>query len=214
MSKQGTETVLVDRIINLDRKACLEGLGLETIGVDENASYLAVNDQMSIGIPGVYAVGDLTGPLSRHYSHLSSEGGIVAAENAMGLESAINPKIFTRVLFTQPQIACVGLTAKEAKAAGYDVLVGTAPYSMNPFGMITNEKEGIVEVVADSQYGELLGTHFLGTGACELAGQAVLAIKFEATVEDLAKTPFPHPTLSESLAEAARDALGTSIYLP
>ena len=85
---------------------------------------------------------------------------------------------------------------------------------MNPFGMIISENEGIVEVVADKQYGEVLGVHFIGTAASEMAGQAVLAIQMEATVEELSRASFPHPTLSESLAEAARDALGKPIYLP
>ena len=85
---------------------------------------------------------------------------------------------------------------------------------MNPYGMILSENEGIVEVVAEKRYGEVLGVHFIGTAASEMAGQAVLAIQMEATLDELANAPFPHPTLSESLAEAARDALGKPIYLP
>jgi len=92
--------------------------------------------------------------------------------------------------------------------------MGSAPLSMNPFGMILSENDGIVEVVADKKYGEILGVHLIGTAASEMAGQAVLAIQMEATLDDLDKTPLPHPTLSESLAEAARDALGKPIYLP
>ena len=213
-SKDGRETVVVDRVISIERAASLKDLGLKRINLDEEGTYLKVNSKMETGTEGVYAVGDLTGPQSRHYSHLASEEGIIAAENAMGQDASINPRTFTRVVFTQPQIACVGLTTREAKNAGYDVVVGEAPYGMNPFGMIISENLGIVEVVADKRYGEVLGVHFIGKGASEMAGQAILAIQMEATIEELSKTSFPHPTMSESLAEAARDALGKPIFLP
>ena len=119
-----------------------------------------------------------------------------------------------RVAYTHPQVACVGLTSREAKQAGYDVVTGSAPLSMNPFGMITAQSEGLVEVVADKKYGEILGAQMIGHGAAEMVGQGVLAIQMEATLDELARAPFPHPTLSESVAEAARDALGWPLYLP
>jgi dihydrolipoamide dehydrogenase len=140
--------------------------------------------------------------------------GIVAAENAMGDGASLNPKIQTRVLFTHPEVACVGLTPKEAKGKGYEVVVGTAPLSMNPLGMILAENEGIIEVVADKTYGEILGLHIIGKSASEMIGQALIAIHMEATLDELAAIPFPHPTFSESLTEAVRDALGKPIYLP
>jgi dihydrolipoamide dehydrogenase len=213
-SKDGHETIGVDYVITIERGAALKDLGLKVINLNEDSQYLKVNNKMETGIEGVYAIGDLTGPQSEHYSHLAAEKGIIAAENAMGQDAAINPRTFTRILFTHPEIACVGLTPKEAKNAGYNVMVGAAPCSMNPFGMILSENEGIIEIVAEKKYGEILGVHLIGTAASEMAGQAVMAIQMEMTVEELTKTPFPHPTLSESLAEAARDALGKPIYLP
>jgi dihydrolipoamide dehydrogenase len=213
-TKDDPETVIVDRLLSVERQASLKDLGLENIDLDEKEAYLKVNDRMETEAPGVYAIGDLTGRQSRHYSHLASEGGIIAAENAMGHEAALNPRTFTRVVFTQPQVACAGLTRKEAIKAGYEVVVGSAPLSMNPFGMILAENEGIVEVVADKSYGEILGVHMIGTGASEMIGQALMAIQLEATLDDLASMSFPHPTLSESLAEAAREALGRPIYIP
>ena len=106
------------------------------------------------------------------------------------------------------------LVARRLSDLGYEVMTGAAPLSMNPFGMIISQNEGLVEVVAEKKYGEVLGMHFIGQGACEMAGQAVLALQMEATLEDLTRVTFPHPTLSESVAEAARDALGIPIYLP
>jgi len=122
--------------------------------------------------------------------------------------------VITTVLVNQLEVACVGLIPREAKEKGFDVIVGAAPLSMNPFGMILAENEGLVEMMAEKTSGEVLGVHIIGTAAAEMIGQAVVAIQMEATLEELDKTPFPRLTLSESLAEAARDALGKPIYLP
>ena len=212
--KDKDETIAVDHVISLRRGASITGLGLDTVGFDEKGDFIKVNQRMESGVADIYAIGDIAADETRHYSHLSSTGGIVAAENAMGMESFFDHRTIARVLFTQPQVACVGLTSKEAKDAGYDVATGAAPLSMNPFGMVLSQTEGIVEIVAEKKYGEVLGIHIIGEGACEMAGQAVLAIQMEATLEELARAVFPHPTLSESLPEAARECLGRAIYLP
>ena len=213
-AKDGTETVALDTLLTLERVPALKGIGLSSINLEEESPFLAVNDRMETSVQGIYAIGDLTAPSEDHYSHRAAQTGIVAAENAMGKTVSVNPRTLTRVIFTQPEVASVGLSAKEARDHGYETVVGSAPLSMNPFGMILAENEGLIEVVADKRYGEILGIRMIGTAASEMAGQAVLAIQMEATLEDLDKTPFPHPTLSESLAEAARDALGKPIYLP
>ena len=212
-SRDKEQSVSVDLVISLRRGAALQNLGLETISLDSKAPYLRVNERMETDAPGVYAVGDLAAPEERHYSHLASSGGIVAAENAMGAVGALNPRTAVRVAYTSPQVACVGLTSREAKEQGFAVIEGAAPLSMNPKGMILSQTQGLVEIVADRRYGEVLGVHFIGDGVEEMAGTGALAIQMEATLEELARVPFPHPTLSESLADAARDALGRAIYL-
>jgi dihydrolipoamide dehydrogenase len=213
-AKNKSEAVEMDRIITLKRSADFEDIGLHTVGLHEESDFITVNDRMETAKDGIYAIGDLSAPEIRHYSHLASSGGIIAAENAMGLNRPFDIRADTRMVFTQPQVACIGLTKKEAKKAGYEVVVGSAPLSMNPFGMILSQNEGIVEIVAEKKYGEVLGVHILGEGACEMAGQAALAIQMEITLEELANAAFPHPTLSESLPEAARECLGQAIYLP
>jgi dihydrolipoamide dehydrogenase len=212
--KDREESVVVDRVIALRRGAALSHLGLETVGLDEKAPFIAVDERMATGVDGIYAIGDIAASETRHYSHMASEGGIIAAENIAGLNSSFDSRTVTRVLFTQPQVACIGLTGKDAKKRGYDVVTGSAPLSMNTFGMLVSQNNGIVEVVAEKKYGEILGIHLIGEGVSEMAGQAVLAIQMEATLEELARSTFPHPTLSESVAEAARECLGRPIFLP
>jgi dihydrolipoamide dehydrogenase len=212
--KDKEQSLQVDLVIAIRRTASVNDLGLETVGLDVKAGFIQVNERMETGVKGLYAIGDLTGPEEKHYSHASSTSGLVAAENAMGLNRVFDERAVARVIFTNPQIATVGLRGKEAKAMGYDAVTGSAPLSMNTFGMMTAQTDGLVEVVADKRYGEILGVHIIGDGACEMIGQAVLAIQQEMTLEELAQTIFPHPTLSESIAEAARDALGQAIYLP
>ncbi|MFH1487679.1 MAG: FAD-dependent oxidoreductase [Pseudomonadota bacterium] len=197
----------VDLLLTLERDASLKGL-------DEESTFLPVNDKAETAAEHVYAIGDLTAPPGKRYSHRAAGMGLVAAENAMGNQAFFNPGSLVRVLFTHPEAAAIGLTPKEAKQQGYDVIVGTAPLAMNPLGMILAEDEGVVEVVGDKKYGEILGVHILGPGASEMTGAALCCIKLEATPDTLAGMAFPHPTLSESLAEAARDALGKPIYLP
>lgn len=212
--KDKEQSFQVDRVIAIRRTAAVKDLGLETVGLDVKTGFIQVNERMETGVKGLYAIGDLTGPEEKHYSHAASTSGLVAAENAMGLNRVFDERAAARVIFTSPQIATVGVTGKEAKAMGYEVVTGGAPLSMNTFGMMTAQTDGLVEVVADKRYGEILGVHIIGDSACEMIGQAVLAMQQEMTLEELAQTMFPHPTLSESIAEAARDALGQAIYLP
>lgn len=215
MAVKGKEEILeVDLVITVRRRAALQGLGLETVGLDGTEAFIRVDERMQTRVKGLFAVGDVTSPEEKQYSHLASLGGFVAAENAMGLSRSLDEGTLTRIVFTKPQIACVGLTGKEAKEKGYEALVGSAPLSMNTFGMMTAQTEGLVEVVAEKRYGQILGIHMIGDRVSEMAGEGVLAVQQEMTLEELAQTTFPHPTLSESLAEAARDALGIPIYLP
>ena len=213
-TKEGQEEKVVDAVVTFDRASGMKDLGLDNIDLDEGQPFLEVNEKSETSEQGVYAIGDLTAPPERHFSHHAAEMGMVAAENAMGGDTTINPKLGTCALFTHPEVASVGLTPKEAKAKGNEVVTGTAPLSMNPLGMLLAENEGLVEVVADRTYGEILGVHIIGRNASEMIGQALVAIQLEATFDELAAIPFPHPTLSESLTEAMRDAMGNPIYLP
>jgi dihydrolipoamide dehydrogenase len=215
LSVKGKEEILeVDLIINLERRAALQGLGLETVGIEEANPFIRVNEKMETEVKGLFAVGDITAPEERHFSHLASSSGMIAAEYAMGVSRSSVEGNPTRILFTKPQVACIGMTGKEAKQSGREIVTGSAPLSMNTFGMMTAQMEGLVEVVADKKYGEILGVHMIGDRVSEMAGIGVLAVQQEMTLEELSQATFPHPTLSESIAEAARDALGIPVYLP
>jgi dihydrolipoamide dehydrogenase len=206
---RGQEQILtVDRVIYFQRRPALEKLGLEKVGLSD----LSVDEHQATQAEGIYAVGDITADCL--WSHFSAAQGVAAAENALGGDLRLNRRSVPKVAFTRPQAAAVGLSETEAEAMGYEVITGEAPMGVNPMAMIQGLSNGMIKVVGEQRYGEVLGVHVLAPMATEIIGQAVLAIQMEATLEDLARAVFPHPTICESLAEAARDALGWSLYQP
>ncbi len=204
-----TEERTFDRVIYLERRPALGGLGLETVGLED----LSVDGYLATKAPGIWSVGDVTGD-GPALSHRSSALGIVAAENALGGKVAYNPNAVPRIAYTRPQAASVGLTEDEAEAMDFDVITGEASLGVSPMAMIQGQSNGVIKVVGEAKYGELLGVHILAPFATEIITAAALAIQMEATLEDLARSVMPHPTIAESLAEAAREALGWAIYLP
>ncbi len=207
--KDREETRAFERVIHFERRPALEDLGLESVGLKD----LRGNEQLQTAVPGIFAVGDATGCFP-DLSHGSTAMGILAAENALGAARTYDPRVVPRIAFTSPQAASVGLGEEEAEEAGYDVVTGTAAVAATPMAMIQGAAHGVVKVVGDKRYGELLGVHALAPFATEIIGAGALALQMEATLEELARAALPHPTIAESLAEAAREALGWAIYLP
>ncbi len=203
------ETRRFDRVIYVDRAPVLAGLGLETVGLSD----LSVDERMATKAPGIWAVGDAVGR-EPFLSHQSTTMGIIAAENALGANLKFNPNIVPRVAFTSPQAASVGMTEEQAEEAGWDVMTGAVSLGGSPMAMIQGATGGMVKVVGEKQYGQLLGVHIMSPFATEIIGAGVLAVQMEATLEELARSAMPHPTISESLSEAAREALGWTIYVP
>jgi len=193
------------------RQPYLEGLGLETLDahLGENGA-LTVDDGGATSVPGLYAAGDCTGGMM--LSHAAIQEGRVAAESALGRKSRLDLRAVPRCIHTHPEYAAVGLSdqsARGGRAAGRRVRVGLADLSANARAAALGQPEGVVKLVADARTGEILGVHILGPQASELIGQAVLAMRLEATVYDLAAAVHWHPSLSEALSEAARRALPT-----
>lgn len=187
------------------RRPHFDGLGLAELGVATSSDGVGVDDRCATNIPGIFAVGDVTGGLM--VSHAAIHQGRVAAENAVGLDSLVRLRALPRAVHTQPELAYVGLSERRARDMGHEVRVGLAELGGNLRAAARGQGEGGVKLIADDRHGEILGVHALGAGAGELIGQAVLAMELEATAHDLAAVTHWHPSLSEALVQAARRAL-------
>ncbi len=203
-----TEVVLV----GAGRKPFFEGLGLEAVGVTTSRKGVEVNDYLQTNIPNIYAIGDVAG--KQLLAHLASHMGIVAAENAMGHTVKMDYRAVPGPIYTVPEVAMVGLSEEQAREQGYDVITGRFPFRPLGRAMALNEREGLVKIVAERKYGEVLGVHIIGPFATELIHEGVMAIRLEATIEEVMTTIHAHPTLSEAMGEAALDIKGEAIHLP
>ena len=146
-------------------------------------------------------------------AHLAMEEGKCAVENVMGADRKMDYRAIPRCVYTSPEVAAVGLTEAEAKEEYGAIKVGRFPFVANGRALIHNETRGMIKLIADASYGQLLGVHILGLQATELIAEAVLGIRLEATFEDIASTIHAHPTLSEAMMEAALSAGGESIHI-
>lgn len=208
---KGTKTVEAEVVlVGAGRRAYFEGLNLEAVGVVTNRRGVEVNDYLQTSVPNIYALGDIAG--KQLLAHLASHMGIVAAENAMGHHVKMDYRAVPAPIYTVPEVASVGLSEKEAIEQGYDVLTGRFPFRPLGRAMALGETEGMVKVITERKYGELLGVHIVGPYATEMIHEGVMAIKLEATIEELMTAIHAHPTLSEAIGEAALDVKGEAIH--
>ncbi len=190
-------------------RANIENLGLEDIGVQAERGAIKVDGDLRTSIQGVYAIGDVCGAPA--LAHVASAEGIHAVEHMAEREPApIDYSSIPACIYCHPQIGTVGLTEKEARERGFDVKVGRFPFSASGKSVAVGDGEGFVKIVGDSKYGEILGAHIIGAEATELIGEVALAKATELTVHDIHHTVHAHPTLSESIMEAAADFDGLS----
>jgi dihydrolipoamide dehydrogenase len=190
----------------------VEDLGLEATKVELDRGHIKVDAYCRTAEPGVYAIGDVTGP--PWLAHKASHEGVLCVEKIAGVEG-VHPLDLSKIpgcTYCTPQVASVGLTEQAAKDAGYQVKVGKFPFIGNGKAIALGEPEGMVKTVFDAKTGELLGAHMVGAEVTEMIQGYVLARTMEATEEDLFHTIFPHPTLSEMMHEAALDAYGRAIH--
>jgi len=209
VSEKEQRQIVTEEVLFTDRAPNIKNLGLETIGVRVDKGKIVVDNEMKTNVPDVYAAGDVTGGW---LAHVAFAEGVVAAENAMGLRSTMDYNVIPRCTFTNPEVASVGLTEEQAKARGYSVRLGRFPFLANGRALTLREHEGFVKIIADDKSGEILGVHIIGPRATDLISEAALAMKLEATVEEIANTIHPHPTLAETLREAALDAAGKPLH--
>ena len=209
------ETVEADlMLVSVGRGPLVEGLGLEEIGVEfDRRKGIAADEHRRTTVDHIYAVGDCAGYWQ--LAHTAFREGEVAAENAMGHEAVVDNRGVPRPIYTDPEIAAVGLTEAEARQQyGDDVAVGVFPWVANARAVMQNETVGWVKSIHETRYGELLGIVMVGPHVTDLIEAGVVALDAESTVETVADGMAAHPTLSEAVKEAGLVALGRAIHLP
>lgn len=199
-------------LVTVGRKPNTDQLGLDKIGIKPNSQgFIEVNSERRTSVANIFAIGDVAGqPL---LAHKGSKEGIVAAEVIAGQKVIYDVAAIPAVIFTDPEVATVGLTEAEAKGKGFDVGVGVFPFAANGRALSVNEPEGFVKIVSDKRTDKVLGVHIVGPEASQLIAEATLAIEMGACVEDLALTVHAHPTLPESLMEAAEAVHQQAIHI-
>jgi len=200
-------------LVAVGRKPVTEGIGLDTVGIETEKGYIATDELMRTSAEGVYAIGDVVeaGPW---LAHKASAEGILAVEQIAGHPT--RPLHYERVpsvVYTDPEVGSVGLTEAEARERGYDVQVGKFPFTALGKAKIEGKTAGFVKIVRDTKYDEILGVHIVGAHATDLIAEACVAMSVEATVEELFRTVHAHPTLAESVMEAAHAAHGAAIHI-
>jgi len=194
------------------RGADTEALGLKEAGVEvlENGK-IKVDEYQRTSNAKVYAIGDLVN--AKALAHKASEEGVVAVEHAAGVEThPVDQELIVGATFCAPQVASIGLTEEAAKAAGHEVKVGKQKIAGEGAGTVYDDKEGLVKLVVDAKYGEVLGAHIVGNRACDMIAELVAAMALEGGYQELSRIVHPHPTVSEAVLDAARAVDGWAIH--
>ena len=199
-------------LVAVGRRAFTDGLGLENTRVELEKGYIKIDDHMRTAEPNVYAIGDVIP--TPWLAHVASAEGILAVETIAGKNP--RPINYDRVpgcTYCQPEVASVGLTEAKARERGYDVKIGRFPIPVVAKAQILGAAEGLVKVVSDARYDEILGVHLIGPHATELIVEGCVALQMESTVEELINTMHAHPTVSESMHEAFEDVHGMVVHV-
>jgi dihydrolipoamide dehydrogenase len=201
---RGSEALMLPAdavLIAVGRRPFTEGLGLEALGVAMERGRVVIDEHFSTNVPGIYAIGDVVrGPL---LAHKAEDEGIAVAEIITGQHGHVNYEAIPSVVYTMPEIACVGATEEELKAEGIAYKTGKFPFTANGRARAMRHTEGFVKVLADAATDRVLGLHIIGVGASEQIAEACVLMEFGGSAEDLARICHAHPTLSEAVREAA-----------
>ena len=200
-------------LVSIGRSMNSENIGLEAAGVQRGKrGEITVNEKMETNVPGVYAVGDVTGTVM--LAHVASHQGLVAVENALGGNERMDYAVVPAGIFTMPEVGSVGLREKQAVEKGMKVKVGRFPYRGLGKAHAMGEITGMVKVIADDATDKILGMHICGAHATDMIHEGALAIRMGATARDVGHLIHSHPTLAEAVMEAAEDVHGLAIHLP
>lgn len=212
-NKDGQREIKADIVLSaIGIQGNIENLGLEQLGVKTEKSFIKVDSVLKTNVDGIYAIGDVAG--APWLAHKASHEGIVCVEAIAGKKP--HPVDYENVpgcTYCQPQVASVGLTEEKARAKGLDIKVGRYPFRSHGKALALNETEGMVKLIFDAKYGELLGAHIIGSEATEMIAELVTARTLETTAEQIYNTMHAHPTLTEGVAEAALDAYGKALHI-
>lgn len=204
--------LIVDKVlVAAGRTANLASLHLEKSGVVAQGGFITVNEQMETNVPGVFAVGDIVP--GWQLAHVAFEEGAVAAENAAGHPKKMSYSAIPRCIFTEPELSSVGLNEEQARAQYDTIQTFTFPFSANSKAMMSEKGEGMVKIIIESKYQEIVGLSFVGEGVNELIAEGTLAMRLESTVTELAEVIHPHPSLSEIVKEVALLAMGKPLHM-
>jgi len=189
-----------------------DDLDLDKVGVKTTHGHIDIDDEMRTNVPNIYAIGDVTGKLG--LAHVASAQGMIAAEAMAGHKTPIlDYTKIPRCTYAYPEVASVGLTEKQARERGYDVITAQCPFAANGMALAMNENFGFVKIVGEAKEKKVLGVHLIGSHVTELIAGPAGMITLECTVEDLGRTVHPHPTMSEAVMEAAQAMLGRAIHM-
>ncbi|MDY0871906.1 dihydrolipoyl dehydrogenase [Dongia rigui] len=207
------ETVTADVVlVSVGRRPYTEGLGLEKAGVKlDERGRVAVDRHFQTNVPGIYAIGDvIVGPM---LAHKAEEEGVALAEQLAGQKGHVNYDTCPSIVYTAPELASVGKTEEELKAAGIEYKVGKFPFSVNSRAKAAGDTDGQVKLLADAKTDRLLGAHIVGPGAGTLIHECVMAMEFQGSAEDVARAFHGHPTHNEAIKEAAMAVGGKPIHM-
>ena len=197
-------------LLAMGRKLNTENIGLETLGIDFSSEGIKTDKRMQTNVSGVYAVGDVTGKYQ--LAHVASEQGIIAVENIMEIDATMDYGAIPSFIYTDPEIASVGLKPEEAVEKGMDIIEGKATFKGNAMAHVIKQTSGFVKTVIDKKTLKILGVHMFGPYVTELLPEAVTMIKMDMTLADVKNVIYPHPTLSETVKESALAAAGEAIH--
>jgi dihydrolipoamide dehydrogenase len=199
-------------LVAVGRSPYTEGLGLDKAGIAMEKNFVKVNEYLETSVKGIYAIGDVIG--NYMLAHVATAEGETAAVNCVGKQHRMDYRSVPRGVYTSPEVASVGMTEAEAKAKYGELEIGRFPFVGCGKALVINETEGFVKIISEKKYGEVVGAAILGPHATDLINEIGLAIQMEATFEEIAHTIHAHPTIAESIMEAALDVDAKAIHMP